>query len=44
MRLGEMLLAAGLIDEFQLNSALSYQRNWGARLGACLVRLSYNFV
>jgi len=41
MRLGEMLLAAGLIDEFQLNSALSYQRNWGARLGACLVRLGY---
>jgi len=40
-RLGEMLIAAGLIDEFQLNSALSYQRNWGGRLGACLVRLGY---
>jgi len=41
LRLGELLIAAGLIDQFQLNSALSYQRNWGSRLGACLVRLGY---
>lgn len=41
MKLGELLIGAGIIDKFQLDSALSYQRNWGGRLGACLVRLGY---
>lgn len=42
MKLGEMLLKAGLIDEFQLNSALSHQRNCsGGRLGASLINLKY---
>ena len=40
-KLGEMLLKAGIIDKFQLNSALSHQRNLGGRLGASLVQLGY---
>ena len=41
MRLGEILKQAGIIDDFQLNSALSYQRHWGGRLGESLIRLGY---
>lgn len=41
LRLGEMLIEAGLIDSFQLNSALSHQRNMGGRLGASLIKLGY---
>jgi len=41
MRLGEMLVRAGKIDEFQLNSALSYQRHWGGQIGSSLVKLGY---
>ncbi len=40
-RLGEMLLEAGLIDQFQLESALSLQRNLGGRVGSALVKLGY---
>jgi len=40
-RLGDMLLKAGIIHEFQLNSALSFQRQLGGRLGASLIRLGY---
>jgi len=40
-RLGEMLLEAGLIDRFQLDSALSMQRNLGGRIGSALVKLGY---
>lgn len=40
-RLGEMLLEAGLIDQFQLESALSLQRNLGGRIGSALVKLGY---
>ena len=40
-KLGEVLKETGLIDEYQLQSALSYQRNWGGRLGSCLIRLGY---
>ncbi|HEX9779504.1 MAG TPA: hypothetical protein VGA63_15270 [Geopsychrobacteraceae bacterium] len=40
-KLGEMLLQAGLIDQFQLESALSYQRNVGGRIGSALVKLGY---
>ncbi|BCR05387.1 hypothetical protein DESUT3_24560 [Desulfuromonas versatilis] len=36
-----MLIDAGIIDEFQLDSALSYQRHWGGRLGGSLIRLGY---
>ncbi|TYO99586.1 type IV pilus assembly protein PilB [Geothermobacter ehrlichii] len=41
LKLGEMLVGAGIIDEFQLNSALSLQRNLGGRLGQALIRLGY---
>ena len=40
-RLGDMLIKAGIIHEFQLNSALSFQRQLGGRLGASLIRLGY---
>lgn len=40
-RLGEMLLEAGLIDKFQLESGLSFQRNVGGRIGSALVKLGY---
>jgi len=36
-----MLIEAGLIDSFQLNSGLSHQRNMGGRLGASLIKLGY---
>ncbi len=35
--LGRLLVEAGYIDETQLTSALSYQRQWGGRLGEALV-------
>jgi type IV pilus assembly protein PilB len=41
MKLGEMLKEAGLIDDLQLKSALSYQRNCGGRLGTALIALKY---
>ncbi|MBW2688374.1 MAG: hypothetical protein JRC99_00400 [Deltaproteobacteria bacterium] len=41
LRLGEILKHAGIIDDFQLNSALSYQRHWGGRFGESLIRLGY---
>jgi len=37
-KLGELLIEAGLIDQIQLNAALAYQREWGGRLGAALIR------
>lgn len=40
-KLGELLKDAGLIDDFQLESALSHQRNWGGRLGAILVEMEF---
>lgn len=40
-RLGTLLLEAGLIDMFQLESALSLQRNLGGQIGAALVKLGY---
>jgi len=41
MRLGEILKQAGIINDFQLNSALSYQRHWGGRFGESLIKLGY---
>ena len=40
-KLGELLIEAGLIDDFQLETALSHQRNWGGKLGAILVELEF---
>lgn len=40
-KLGELLIEAGLIDEMQLRVALSYQKEWGGRLGAVLIRKGF---
>jgi type IV pilus assembly protein PilB len=40
-KLGELLLEAGLIDEFQLRSALSYQEEWGGRIGSIITRKGF---
>lgn len=37
LRLGEILLQQGHIDEMQLSAALAHQRQWGGRLGDVLV-------
>lgn len=41
LKLGEVLIKAGVIDDSQLEAALAHQRNWGGRLGACLVKLGF---
>ncbi len=41
LKLGEILKQAGIIDDFQLDSALSYQRHWGGRFGESLIKLGY---
>lgn len=40
-KLGELLKEARLIDEFQLQSALAHQRNWGGKLGAILIDMEF---
>ncbi len=40
-RLGELLLEAGVIDQIQLNAALSHQKEWGGRLGSVLIRKGF---
>ncbi|MBI2889361.1 MAG: hypothetical protein HYY13_01100 [Nitrospirae bacterium] len=40
-KLGELLLEAKLIDDFQLRSALAHQKKWGGRLGANLIGLGF---
>jgi hypothetical protein len=37
MRIGDMLVKVGLIDEMQLQSALAHQRQYGGRLGDVLI-------
>lgn len=39
MRIGDMLLAAKVVTELQLNAALSEQQRWGGKLGQILVRM-----
>ncbi len=41
MRIGEILLEAGLVSETQLASALGEQARWGNRLGETLVQLGF---
>ena len=41
LKLGEILRNAGIINDFQLDSALSHQRHWGGRLGKSLIKLGY---
>ena len=40
-KLGDFLKESGLIDDFQLQTALSHQRNWGGKLGSILVELEF---
>jgi len=40
-KLGEMLLEAGLINDFQLRRALSEQRQWRRPLGATLISMGF---
>lgn len=40
-RLGEMLTEAGLIDEFQLSSALGEQKQWGGRLASIIINMGF---
>jgi type II secretion system (T2SS) protein E len=40
-KLGDMLKESGLIDDFQLQSALSQQRNWGGKLGSILIDMGF---
>lgn len=39
MRLGDMLLKAGVVTPLQLNAALAEQGRWGGKLGRILVRM-----
>ena len=41
IRLGELLVKAGVLDELQLRSALNEQQKWGGQLGKILVDLGY---
>lgn len=41
LKLGEVLLAEGLISEFQLQAALGEQSRWGNRLGETLVHMGF---
>jgi hypothetical protein len=40
-KLGDLLKEEGVIDDFQLEAALSHQRNWGGKLGSILVELEF---
>jgi hypothetical protein len=39
IRLGDLLVRAGVITDVQLNAALAEQKKWGGRLGTILVRM-----
>lgn len=41
MKLGELLIEAGLIDNIQLQSALAHQAKWGMRLGSALMEMKF---
>lgn len=41
VRIGELMVRQGRIDELQLRSALAHQRRWGGRLGSAIVRLGF---
>jgi type IV pilus assembly protein PilB len=40
-KLGDMLKEAGLIDDSELQSALTHQRTWGGKLGAILIEMDF---
>jgi len=41
IKLGELLVDSGVISREQLSSALTHQRQYGGRLGTCLVELGF---
>ena len=41
IRLGELLVRAGVIDELKLKAALAEQQRWGGRLGRILVDMGF---
>src|SRR5688500_7484594 len=41
IKLGELLVRAGVLDETKLNAALAEQKRWGGRLGKILVDMSF---
>lgn len=41
IRLGDLLVSAGVIDDAQLRSALAEQQKWGGRLGKHLVKMGF---
>jgi len=41
VRIGELLMQQGRIDEMQLQSALAHQSRWGGRLGHAVVHLGF---
>ncbi len=41
IKVGEILLRAGVIDQMQLNAALGEQTRWGRRLGVTLIKLGF---
>jgi hypothetical protein len=41
IKLGELLVRAGVLDETKLNAALAEQKRWGGRLGRILVDMSF---
>lgn len=41
VRIGELLMRQGRIDELQLQSALAHQARWGGRLGRAVVHLGF---
>lgn len=41
IRLGELLVRAGVIDEMKLKAALAEQHRWGGRLGKILVDMNF---
>ena len=40
-KLGELLVQAGVLDDFKLKAALAEQQRWGGRLGRILISMSF---
>lgn len=41
LKLGELLVQAGVLDEYKLNAALAEQQRWGGRLGYIIVSMNF---
>jgi len=41
VRIGELMVRQGRIDEMQLQSALAHQRRWGGRIGRAIIGLGF---